>query len=162
MLAAGGLTFVVLQRRNPCAFIISLLEKWGRCPAILKAKQAELAALDSTMAEFYSRFPGRGAASFLLLLLNWLIQAAEVYLIFWLLGQPIGWTMAFCLDALAMLFTGLGFMIPAQLGVQDGGNVLLTVGFKMGAVVGVAFSIMRRIREAFWLLMGLIVVTWER
>ena len=118
--------------------------------------------LDASMAGFYSQFPGRGAAAFLLLFLNWLVQAAEVYLIFWLLGQPIGWTMAFCLDALAMLFTGLGFMIPAQLGIQDGGNVLLTMGFKMGAAVGLAFSIMRRIREAFWLVIGLLVVTWER
>lgn len=114
------------------------------------------------MAGFYSRYPGKSALAFLFLFLNWLVQGVEVYLIFHLLGQSVEWQLALCLDALAMLFTALGFMIPVQLGVQDGGNVLLALGFRLGAAVGLAFSILRRIREAFWLLVGLVVVTWER
>lgn len=162
ILALAGGSFVALQHRNPCGMVIKVLEKWGVCPAFLKTRQADLAVLDATMAQFYRRFPGRGAAAFWLLFLGWIVQAAEVYLIFWMLGHPIGWTMAFCIDALSMLFTGLGFMIPAQLGIQDGGNILLTVGLQLGVIIGVAFSIMRRIREAAWLLLGLVVVAYER
>lgn len=162
VLTGAALAFVILQHRNPCMLMIRGLERWGRCPAFLKAREAELAGLDAAMAGFYKQNPGKGILAFLLLFLAWLVQGAEVYLIFHLLGQPVTWQIALCLDALAMIFTALGFMIPVQLGVQDGGNVLLTLGFRLGAAVGLAFSIMRRIREAFWLLVGLVVVTWER
>jgi len=162
ILTGAGVAFVVLQHRNPCVLLIRLLERWGKCPAFLKARKEELASLDAAMAGFYNRYPGKSALAFLFLFLNWLVQGVEVYLIFHLLGQSVEWQLALCLDALAMLFTALGFMIPVQLGVQDGGNVLLALGFRLGAAVGLAFSILRRIREAFWLLVGLVVVTWER
>ncbi|WP_243373016.1 lysylphosphatidylglycerol synthase transmembrane domain-containing protein [Geotalea sp. SG265] len=162
LLSGAGVAFVVLQHRNPCVQVIRMLERWGKCPAVLKAKEAELASLDAAMAGFYRQYPRKGALAFLLLFLNWLLQGGEVYLIFHLLGQPVTWQLALCLDALAMIFTALGFMIPVQLGVQDGGNVLLALGFRLGAAAGLAFSIMRRVREAFWLLVGLVVITWKR
>lgn len=162
LLAVAGLAFVFLQHRNPCVRLIRALERRARCPAFLKAKEAELANLDAVMGGFYKHHPGRGALAFFLLFLSWLIQGVEVYLIFFVLGQPVAWQLALCLDASAMIFTALGFMIPVQLGVQDGGNVLLAMGFRLGAAVGLAFNILRRIREAFWLLVGLVVVTWER
>ena len=86
----------------------------------------------------------------------------EVWLIFWLLGHPLGWGQSLCLDSLAMLFAGLGFMIPVSLGVQDGGNILLALGFNLGAPLGAAFSILRRVREAFWLVLGLVVAAREK
>ena len=91
-----------------------------------------------------------------------MLHSVEVYLMFWLLGNPISWGMAVCLDALAMLFTALGFFIPAAMGVQEGGNILLALGFKLGFDLGAAFSILRRIREAFWLCLGLVVVWREK
>jgi hypothetical protein len=65
------------------------------------------------------------------------------------------------LDALAVLFAALGFMIPVSAGVQDGGLVLLSVGFNLGATAGAAFSLARRVREAFWLSLGLLVTARE-
>lgn len=162
LLGGGGLTFVIVQRRNPCTMVIRLTEKWGICPAFLKAKEAELATLDSFLAGFYREHPGRGFLAFILFFMSWVLQSVEVYLIFWLLGHSVSWGLALCLDALAMLFVALGFMIPAQLGVQDGGNILLSLGFNLGATLGAAFSIMRRIREAFWLFLGLLVVAREK
>jgi hypothetical protein len=61
-----------------------------------------------------------------------------------------------------MLFTALGFFIPAAMGVQEGGNILLALGFDLGMVLGVAFSILRRLREAFWLGLGLLAVAREK
>jgi hypothetical protein len=48
------------------------------------------------------------------------------------------------------------------MGVQEGGNILLALGFKLGFDLGAAFSILRRIREAFWLCLGLVVVWREK
>ncbi len=161
-LAGGGVTFVIVQRCSPCVFGIRLLKRFGLCPAALRTKEEELATLDSYLARFYREHAGRGLLAFFFFFLGWMVQSVEVYLIFQALGYPVSWGIALCLDALAMLFTGLGFMIPASLGVQDGGNILLALGFNLGATLGGAFSIIRRFREAFWLFLGLLVAARQR
>ena len=162
LLAAGGIGFVIVQRRNPCISFMRLLQRFGICPAALVAKEAELANLDALLAGFYREHPRACLNSLLFFLLGWAAHALEVYLIFWLMGHPISFGMALCLDGLSQLMAGLGFMIPVSLGVQDGGNILLSLGFNLGATLGAGFSILRRFREAFWLLLGLVVVAREK
>ena len=88
--------------------------------------------LDTAMSQFYRQHPTRAVCSFFLFFFSWLLHSVEVFIIFWLLGHPISWGLAVCMDSLAMLFTALGFFIPAAMGVQEGGNILLAVGFNLG------------------------------
>jgi len=161
-LAAAGIVFVVVQRWEPFGNSFRFLDRRGWLPHFLRDHEGFLEDLDTAMSQFYRQYPSRAALAFFLFFLSWLLHSVEVYLIFWLLGHPIGWGMAVCLDALAMLFTALGFFIPAAMGVQEGGNILLALGFKLGFDLGAAFSILRRIREAFWLCLGLVVVWREK
>ena len=161
-LAAAGIVFVVVQRWEPFGNSFRFLDRRGWLPHFLRDHEGFLEDLDTAMSQFYRQYPSRAALAFFLFFLSWLLHSVEVYLIFWLLGHPIGWGMAVCLDALAMLFTALGFFIPAAIGVQEGGNILLALGFKLGFDLGAAFSILRRIREAFWLCLGLVVVWREK
>jgi uncharacterized protein (TIRG00374 family) len=162
VLAIAGFAFVAVQRHGPCASGVRLLTRLGWCPGILKEKEEFLADLDCAMSRFYREHPGRMSLAFTLFFLSWLLHAVEVYLMFWVLGHPISWGLAICLDALAMLFTALGFFIPAAVGVQEGGNILLALGFNLGFNLGAAFSVLRRLREAFWLSLGLLVVWREK
>jgi uncharacterized protein (TIRG00374 family) len=161
-LAAAGIIFVVVQRREPFGNSFRFLDRRGWLPHFLRDQEGFLEGLDTAMSQFYRQYPSRAALAFTLFFLSWLLHSVEVYLIFWLLGHPISAGMAVCLDALAMLFTALGFFIPAAMGVQEGGNILLALGFKLGFDLGAAFSILRRIREAFWLCLGLVVVWREK
>jgi uncharacterized membrane protein YbhN (UPF0104 family) len=161
-LAGAGIIFVLVQGQSPCGQGIRLLSRLGWCPGVLRAKEGFFNELDARLSAFYREHPGRAALAFTLFFLSWILHAVEVYVMFWLMGHPIGWGFAVCLDALAMLFTSLGFFIPAAVGVQEGGNILLAVGFDLGMTLGVAFSILRRLREAFWLTLGLLVVGREK
>jgi uncharacterized protein (TIRG00374 family) len=161
-LAAAGVIFVVVQRRDPCGNSFRFLSRRGWLPHFLRDQEGFLEGLDTAMSQFYRQYPSRAALAFSLFFLSWLLHSLEVYLIFWLLGHPISLGMAVCLDSLAMLFTALGFFIPAAMGVQEGGNILLALGFNLGFDLGAAFSILRRIREAFWLCLGLVVVWREK
>ena len=161
-LAAAGGIFVFIQRQAPCGTGLRFLTKLGVCPPALKEKEETFNNLDARLATFYREHRGRCLLAFSLFFLSWLLHGVEVYLMFWLLGHPIGWDLAICLDALAMLFTAMGFFIPGAIGVQEGGNILLSLGFDLGMVLGVAFSILRRLREAFWLALGLLVVAREK
>ncbi len=158
LLAGGGGLFLMLQRRNPCALLLKTLQKLGACPALLLNHKERLESLDASLSGFYRDHARAGWMALWLLFLGWVMHAVEVYLIFRMLGHPISFRLAFCLDGLSQLAAGLGFMIPASLGVQDGGNILLSLGFNLGATLGAGFSILRRCREAFWLLLGLAVV----
>jgi uncharacterized protein (TIRG00374 family) len=162
LLGGGAFIFIFMQGKGPCGLGLRLLERFGICPRRLKEKEADLQNLDAQMAAFYREHPGRGLLSLALYFLAWVMHGVEVYLMFWLLGHPIGWGLALCLDALAMLFTALGFFIPAALGVQDGGNILLALGFHLGATLGAAFSILRRLREAFGMGLGLLLAAREK
>lgn len=161
-LAALGIVFLIVQRHNPCLSLLKLLKRVGICPAVLAARETELAGLDSYLSAFYRNHPRAGFFAFTFYLLGWMAHAVEVFLIFRLLGHPIHFSVALCLDALAQLVAALGFMIPASFGVQDGGNIMLSLGFKLGATLGAGFSILRRFREAFWLLLGLLFVAREK
>ena len=161
-LAAAGIIFVLVQRREPFANSFRFLSRRGWLPHFLRDQEGFLEDLDTAMSQFYRQYPSRAALAFFLFFLSWLLHAVEVYLMFRLLGHPISPGMAVCLDSLAMLFTALGFFIPAAMGVQEGGNILLALGFKLGFDLGAAFSILRRIREAFWLCLGLVVVWREK
>jgi uncharacterized protein (TIRG00374 family) len=161
-LAAGSIIFVIVQRRDPFGNSFRFLDRRGWLPHFLRDQEGFVADLDTAMSHFYRQYPSRAVLSFFLFFLSWLLHAVEVYLMFWFLGHPISWGMAVCLDALAMLFTALGFFIPAAMGVQEGGNILLALGFKLGFDLGAAFSILRRLREAFWLTLGLVVVWREK
>ncbi|MDP2046324.1 MAG: flippase-like domain-containing protein, partial [Deltaproteobacteria bacterium] len=161
-LAAAGIIFVLVQRREPFGNSFRFLSRHGWLPHFLRDQEGFLENLDTAMSQFYRQYPSRALLSFFLFFLSWLLHAVEVYLMFWLLGHPISPGMAVCLDALAMLFTALGFFIPAAMGIQEGGNILLALGFKLGFDLGAAFSILRRIREAFWLCLGLVVVWREK
>ena len=122
----------VQHRGSCCSQGSRFLNRRGWCPQFLKDKEGFFADLDSSLSSFYREYPGRAALAFTLFFLSWVLHAVEVYLMFWLLGHPISWGLALCLDALAMLFTALGFFIPAAVGVQEGGNILLALGFNLG------------------------------
>jgi len=161
-LAAAGIIFVIVQGREPFGNSFRFLSRRGWLPHFLRDHEGFLGDLDTAMSQFYRQYPYRALLAFTLFFFSWMLHAVEVYLMFWLLGHPISWGMAVCLDALAMLFTALGFFIPAAMGIQEGGNILLALGFKLGFDLGAAFSILRRIREAFWLCLGLVVVWREK
>jgi len=161
-LGAVGIIFVFVQRRDPFGHSFRFLSRRGWLPHFLRDQEGFLEGLDTAMSHFYRQYPYRALLAFSLFFLSWLLHSVEVFVIFWLLGHPISWGMAVCLDALAMLFTALGFFIPAAIGVQEGGNILLAMGFNLGFDLGAAFSIVRRIREAFWLCLGLVVVWREK
>ena len=162
ILAGGGIAFIAVQRRDPCISFMRLLKRWGICPAVLRANEEKLTALDAYLSGFYRDQRGAVVLALASLFLGWAFHAVEVYLIFRMLGHPISFRLAFCLDGLSQLVAALGFMIPASLGVQDGGNVLLALGFNLGATLGAGFGILRRFREAFWLLVGLVAAARER
>ncbi len=78
----------------------------------------------------------------------------------WCLGQPLGPTDSFILESLSSGVRAAAFMVPAALGVQEGGLVLFGALFGLSAEIGLAISLSKRVRELLLGLPGLFFWYW--
>jgi putative membrane protein len=149
--------FYLMQRRGLFGTLARLLEKLaaGRDWLHLVGTGD---ALDAAVVRLYKE-PRRVVNSALWLFLTWLIGAGEVWLALYFLGHPIDWPQAVFIESLIQALRTMVFILPAAVGVQEGGFVVL------GGLVGIephmtlALALMRRVRELFWGVPGLLA--WQ-
>ncbi|MDQ6960433.1 MAG: lysylphosphatidylglycerol synthase domain-containing protein [Mariprofundaceae bacterium] len=85
-------------------------------------------------------------------LLGWMLGTGEVWLIMYFLGHPVSILEALLLESLGQAVRAAGFIIPASLGIQEGGFLLLGAALGIPAHTALALSLSKRVRE---LLLGL-------
>jgi len=150
IIAAGVLVlplgaFYLLQRRG----LFARLARWTNRFAGKRDWSALIhraAEIDTAIERTYAG-RGRAAASFGLALVAWIVGTGEVYLIVRLLGFSIGWADALLLESLGQAIRGAAFAIPAALGVQEGGYLLLGPLVGLPADAALALSLAKRARE---------------
>jgi len=76
------------------------------------------------------------------------------------MGGRVDVPTAMVIQALLLGVKAATFFIPANLGAQEGGTVLIFLGLGMSAEAAMAFSLLRRAREILWVAIGLLVLTW--
>lgn len=97
-----------------------------------------------------SRFPKAVALAFL----NWLLGMAEIYVIMHFLGVPISLWDAWIIEAAVQLTRAATFFIPLSLGTQEGALFVITALITGDGSVGLAISLIKRLREILWILWG--------
>jgi putative membrane protein len=152
VVAIGG--FVWAQRRGLFRASSRALSRLGLSPAVA----AHLQALDEHLAAFYERQRGRFVLSCLFHFLGWVAGAVEVWLALALLGSPVDAPTALVIEAFASAIRSATFMIPASLGAQEGAFVAIFLGYGLSAGAGLAFGLVRRLREALWAAIGFAVL----
>ena len=161
ILGFGASLFLALQRRGLFVGLLRLLEGIGIRIEWLKTREAKLLALDEAFSRFYAQDKAGFAYAFLFFFLGWAVESVEVYLILYFLSQPIDMMTAFALAALTVFVKGGTAFIPASLGGQEAGTLVLLVAFGYAEGVGIAFAIVRRLREIFWIAFGLLALGSE-
>ncbi len=86
-------------------------------------------------------------------------MAGEVWLALLLLGHPVSVTEATVLESLGQAIRAAAYAVPAGLGVQEGGFVVLGMTLGFGPEVGLVLSLAKRFRELLVGLPGL--VAWH-
>jgi len=150
------LFFIFLQRKG----LFKLGFKLARGLKLSNAfedKKARLEELDENIANFYIKDKVRFFGSFIFHLLGWFAGAIEVYIILYFLGIPVNWPTAFMIEVFFKTANSAFFFVPAALGVQEGAGYVVLSALGLGGVVGVALSIVKRIREIFWAGIGLLI-----
>ena len=134
----------------------------GRALAWLGADRTGHAQrLDDALRRFYRR----EWRSFLLSagfhFVGWLVGAVEAFLILAALGLPASLVVATVIEALGSGVRFVTFFIPASLGALEGANAGAFGALGWAASAGLAFSVVRRARQAVWIGLGL-GSSWRR
>jgi uncharacterized membrane protein YbhN (UPF0104 family) len=101
--------------------------------------------------------PTTGVAAFAMFLASWIAEAFDTFLVLWVLGAELSFLAVISFEGLLSLVRSLAIFVPAGLGVQDVGYLLVLQGLGVpGALaLGTAFLLLKRSRE-----LALVVVGW--
>ncbi len=108
------------------------------------------------------RLHGRGlaiSAATALHLAAWVLGTIETWLALHAMGVAVGWREALVIESLGQAARSAGFAVPAGLGVQEAGYILVSGLFGIPPGLAIALSMVKRARELIVGLSGL--VAWQ-
>jgi glycosyltransferase 2 family protein len=110
---------------------------------------------DDALRGFYRRERRSFGLSVGIHFLAWLFGALEGLLILKSLDLPASLATATVVEAIGSGVRFLTFFVPASLGALEGGNAAVFAAFGWVASAGLAFTLVRRARQAVWIGLGL-------
>lgn len=125
-------------------------------------KEEILLKIDEEIKEFYN---GKKRIFYSALSIEFtarLISSLEYYFILKAIGYEPTFMDAFLVNAGASLIMNILFFIPMGLGTREGGLVLILEGLKYASGVGVYVGLINRIREFFWIFVGLLLIQFRK
>ncbi|MFA5975418.1 MAG: lysylphosphatidylglycerol synthase domain-containing protein [Elusimicrobiota bacterium] len=155
ILAGGIAIFSVLLARRSFSRLGRGLYRITRLGWIQR-REKYLVSLDESLGNFYREGKGRFFMSIVFHLMGWLAGALEVAVIFWLIDHPIGWRQAWFIGAMAQLASVIGLLVPAGVGLYEGGHYMAASLLGINPALGLSVSLVRRVREIFWDVLGLL------
>jgi len=135
------------------------LVRFQRVRAWIEERRHHFARADLQLTRL-SKNKRAGAAAAWRMLGLWVFEGLESYLILRLLGAPLGVIEVLSLDAALSVVRSSAMFTPAGIGVQDVGYLamLQAYGVPDAASLGPAFIVLKRVKEAFWIVIGFAIL----
>ena len=145
--------FVLVQTRGMLGWTLRLVERLGVRPP---RGQATLGRVDDALGQFYRTAPGRLGLSIGFHFIAWLMGSVETWLILKFLGSEVSLATATVIEAFGTAIKVATFLVPASLGVLEGGFLATFATLGLSSTTAISFSLVKRLREAVWVAIGLI------
>ena len=172
------IAFYIFSRGYRHGLVIYVLRIISHIPGLKKwstrfqQNHAEaLHNIDQQIAALYGQDTRAFYTSLLLEFLSRVVQSSEVMFMLLLFGIDNGgglyglsvtYLHSILIVAFTTLFANLIGFLPMQLGVQEGGFVLSIAALGLSAALGIFVSIICRVREIIWILVGLILMKTDQ
>lgn len=154
----------ILFQVTPLTHTIDLFAKRNLAPKFLVNKRASILNVENNVFQFYHNRPMDFFLVFGISLCVQMVSVTEVYYALTFLGYEPTFTKAFIIESLTKIVNLTYGFIPANMGVYEGGNVLIlkTLGYgAMASGIGVALALVRRGTSLCGNLIGVIVLFWR-
>jgi glycosyltransferase 2 family protein len=160
-LALGLAVLFRMQRKGLYGPVLRLAEKVIRSNFSEETRQKVL-EVDRMISRFYVEDPARFAAVVFCKLVGKLGGVVEAALVLLLLGHRPTVALAFAVETLSMLVNDIFFFIPGRVGGAEGGRTVVFMMLGYTAAEGLTYAVIRRVRELFWIGIGLVYLIVRR
>jgi uncharacterized protein (TIRG00374 family) len=113
--------------------------------------------LDAALRGYYRKEWRRFVLSVAFHLAGWLLGSLEALIMLHALSIDASVAMATAIEALGSGVRFATFLVPASLGAFEGANAAAFGALGFGATAGLAFSFVRRARQATWVVIGILL-----
>jgi glycosyltransferase 2 family protein len=144
--------------------VSGLVARGGRLLRLVGAiaDTAYAETLDRALRDYYRTEWRRLALSLGFHLTGWILGILDALVILWALGLDVPVATATIIEAFGSGVRFATFLVPANLGSSEAANAGAFAGLGLGAAAGLAFSFVRRARQAVWVGVGLAVLVAMR
>ncbi len=158
-----GFYFFLKGYRNGLA--MRVLQFFGRWPLIghhirrLAERHAEgIRKVDQQIADLHAQRRSTFHSSLFLEFLARMVGCFEIQFILFIFTPDISYWDCVLIQAFMSLFANLFFFMPMQMGSKEGGLAIAMSGMHMASGYGVLTGLITRIRELFWIAVGLLLI----
>lgn len=151
---AATVGFFFFQRLRVSSRTGRWLARWPLTRRIVDGVLHHIHDMDERLVAFYTRHRARFGWAVTFAFLNWVIGAVEVYATMAFLGRPVSFADAWIIEAVVQLVRSAAFFIPVSVGAQEGAFLIACAAITGSAELGVAASVVRRVREIVWMVAG--------
>ena len=113
--------------------------------------------MDILISDLYTNRKKDFFASLFVELMSRYISCLEVYFMAVPLAFELTFIQSYLIVSIATLVANIFFFAPMQMGTREGGFVLATTTLALPAGIGVYIGLCTRIRELFWILVGVML-----
>ena len=119
--------------------------------------QHHLNEMDLLISDLYTNRKKDFFASLFVELISRYISCFEVYFMAIPLAFDLSFIQSYLIVSIATLIANIFFFAPMQMGTREGGFVLATTTLALPAGIGVYIGLCTRIRELFWIMIGVLL-----
>jgi hypothetical protein len=151
----------ILFKITPITHTIDFLAKRNLAPGFLVRKRDSIQNVENNVFNFYHDRP---VDFFILFAISICVQAVSVTEVFFaltFLGFEPTMTKAFIIESLTKIVNLTYGIIPANMGIYEGGNEIILKTLKYTAGVGTALALVRRCTSLCGNLIGVIILFWR-
>jgi uncharacterized protein (TIRG00374 family) len=134
----------------------------GRFVRRLEPRREALIEVDRQLIAFHRTSPRRYYGSLSLEYLARAFSMFEFFIIARAIGHPVSFASAFLIGGFSSLIVNLFFFMPFNVGSKEGGLYVIFAALGLPSRLGVAASVLSRLREIIWIAIGLLLVLATR
>ena len=153
----GTLAIAVLAVKNRWPVLSGPARAFGSAPWIgpwVRKKESLILSVEEKLLQFHRERSSAFWGSVTLNFTSHVLAISEIYLILLFMGKNVTWTRALILEAFTKLINIAGALTPGNVGIYEGGTMLIATLFGLSGSAGLTLGLCRRVRSIFWTLMG--------
>lgn len=128
---------------------------------IQREKHEQIVELDGLISHLYNNRRRAFFFSLAMETLSRLVGCLEVFFMIYSVGYAINYIQCVIIVAFASLFANLLFFSPMQLGTREGGYAIALKILAIPSGLGIYVSLCTRIRELFWIVVGILIMKYK-